>query len=279
MAVSSPEVRPILVVSDATGETAAKMSLAALAQFPQVAKVLSRRYYIRTEEQIQEVLREAKEKKALIVFTFVSELLSTAMQGGAQKMGLIAIDLLSPLLSAMSAFLSASPYAVPGSLHQIDTDYLGRVEAVQYTVKHDDGQNLSGISQADIILVGPSRTAKTPLSIYLAQFGYKVANIPIVLHLAPPKEIYDVDPTRVVGLCIDAHRLVEIREARLKKLKQAVPGYADLERVREEIDYCREFYRQNPKWMIVDVTGRAVEEVATDVMSWVPVKVIGEKRK
>ncbi len=279
MTTSSPEVRPILVVSDATGETAAKMSLAALAQFPQVAKVLSRRYYIRTEEQIQEVLREAKEKNALIVFTFVSEFLSTTMQEGAQKAGLIAIDLLSPLLSAMSAFLNASPYAVPGRLHQIDTDYLGRVEAVQYTVKHDDGQNLSGISKADIILVGPSRTAKTPLSIYLAQFGYKVANIPIVLHLPPPKEIYDVDPARVVGLLIDPHRLVEIREARLKKLKQAVPGYADIERVGEEIDYCREIYRQNPEWMVADVTGRAVEEVATDVMSWVRVNGVRGKQK
>jgi regulator of PEP synthase PpsR (kinase-PPPase family) len=264
-----PGIRPILVVSDATGETAEKISQAALAQFTDAKTVLLRRHNVRTDTQIQEVLQEAKSKKGLIIFTFVLESLRLKMREGALKSGLLAVDLLGPLLTAMSHFLNSPPNSEPGRLHRVDTQYFGRVEAVQFTVKHDDGQNLLGVPNADIVLVGPSRTAKTPLSIYLAQFGYKVANIPIILNLPLPKEIQKVNPDRIVALVIDSQRLMEIREARLQKLNQRVSGYADIEIINQELNYCREIYRQNPKWGIVDVTGRAVEEVATDVISWV----------
>ncbi|MFQ5781043.1 MAG: kinase/pyrophosphorylase, partial [Nitrospiria bacterium] len=146
------------------------------------------------------------------------------------------------------------------------TNYFGRVEAVQFTVKHDDGQNLQGIPHADIVLVGPSRTAKTPLSIYLARFGYKVANIPIVLDIALPKILQVVAQERVIALMIDPHRLHEIREARVKKLNQKIPGYADIESIVKELNYCRKLYRENPAWGVIDVTGRSVEEVAAEVM-------------
>lgn len=263
------EVRPILVVSDATGETAEKISLAALAQFTDAKTAVLRRHYIRTNTQIEEVLQEAKSKRALIIFTFVSESLRLKMREGALQTGLLAVDLLGPILTAMSHFLNSPFLSEPGRVHRVDTNYFGRVEAVQFTVKHDDGQNLIGVPHADIVLVGPSRTAKTPLSIYLAQFGYKVANIPIILNLPLPKELQKVNPGRVVALVIDSTRLMEIREARLQKLNQRVSGYADIEMINQELNYCREIYRQNPKWGIVDVTGRAVEEVATDVIGWV----------
>lgn len=261
------EVRPIFVVSDATGETADKMTQAALSQFSSGKTAVLRRHHIRTEGQIEEVLQEAKSREGLIIFTFVSESLRMKIREGALQAGLLAVDLLGPLLTAMSHFLNSAPHAEPGRLHRIDTDYFSRVEAVQFTVKHDDAQNLRGIRQADIVLVGPSRTAKTPLSIYLAQFGYKVANVPIILDHPVPKELQRVDPERVVGLLIKPHRLMEIREARLKKLKQAISGYADLAVIGRELNYCREIYRQNPKWGVVDVTGRAVEEVANDVIT------------
>lgn len=265
----SAEVRPIFVVSDATGETGEKMSLAALAQFTNAKTVVVRRHNIRLDNQIEEILQEAKSKRGLIIFTFVSESLRLKMREGALQSGLLAVDLLGPLLTAMSHFLNRPANAEPGRLHRVDTNYFGRVEAVQFTVKHDDGQSLQGVPNADIVLVGPSRTAKTPLSIYLAQFGYKVANIPIVLNLPLPKELQKVKPERVVGLVIDSQRLMEIREARLEKLNQRVAGYADLDVIGRELNYCREIYRQNPRWGIVDVTGRAVEEVATDVISWI----------
>ncbi|MFY9269286.1 MAG: pyruvate, water dikinase regulatory protein [Candidatus Manganitrophaceae bacterium] len=265
---SPVDIRPIFVVSDATGETAEKICQAALSQFGDGKAVLARRHYIRTEAQIEEVLQEAKARHALIIFTFVSEALRLKTREGSREKGLMAVDLLGPLLTAMSHFLESPPRAEPGRLHRIDTDYFSRVEAVQFTVKHDDGQSLQGIRQADIILVGPSRTAKTPLSIYLAQFGYKVANVPIILGIPLPKELQKADPMRVVGLIIDPQRLMEIREARLTKLNRRVAGYADMETIIRELNYCREIYRQNPEWGVIDVTGRAVEEVATDIMAW-----------
>jgi len=257
----------IFLVSDSTGETAEKMLKAALAQFTNAKPALVRNRYIRTEEQIEEVIDEAISQSGLIVFTFVSEPLRMKIREGALNSGLFAVDLLGPLLTAMSHYLHKPAHADPGRLHRIDTEYFRRVEAVQFTVKHDDGQNLYGISHADAVLVGPSRTAKTPLSFYLARFGYKVANIPIVLDLPLPSELAEVNPSRVIALIIDPKRLMEIRTGRLKKLKTKVSNYAKMESIVQELKYCRGLYNKNTKWKVIDVTGRAVEEVATDVMT------------
>lgn len=258
----------IFLVSDSTGETAEKISEAALAQFSNAKSVsLARRRYIRTDQQIEAVLHEAQSKEGLIIFTFVSEELRMKIRQGALKKGLLAVDLLGPILTAMSHYLDKPSKSDPGRLHRIDTDYFSRVDAVQFTVKHDDGQNLSGVHQAEIVLIGPSRTAKTPLSIYLARFGFKVANIPLVLNLPLPSVLQRIDPLRVIALIIDPHRLMEIRTARLKKLKQKPSDYTNIDAIIQELKYCRELYRQQPKWEVLDVTGRAVEEVATDVMS------------
>ncbi len=262
-------VSNIFLVSDSTGETAEKIFKAAVAQFTNADTQLHRRRYIRSEEHIKALLDEAKNMEALIIFTFVSEPLRLKMREGALNSGLFAVDLMGPVLTALSHFLDKPAHSEPGRIHRIDTDYFGRVEAVQFTVKHDDGQNIHGLPNADIVLVGPSRTAKTPLSIYLARFGYKVANIPIILNLPLQKELLSVDPNRVVALMIDPKRLMEIRAARLKKLKQPLSNYANIESIVEELKYCREIYRQHPQWEVIDVSGRAVEEVATDVMSWI----------
>lgn len=257
----------IFLVSDSTGETAEKMLKAALAQFTNSKPALVRNRYIRTEEQITEVLEEAKAQSGLIIFTFVSHPLRIKIREGALNSGLFAVDLLGPLLTALSHYLQKPAHADPGRLHRIDSEYFNRVEAVQYTVKHDDGQNLYGISHADAVLVGPSRTAKTPLSFYLARFGYKVANIPLVLNLHIPSELEEVNPERVIALIIDPKRLMEIRMGRIKKLKTKVPNYANIESIVQELKFCRELYNKNPKWKVIDVTGRAVEEVATEVMT------------
>jgi len=259
--------RPIFVISDSTGETAEKILQAVLSQFSGIKPKVVRKIYIRTEQQIADIVKEARDKEGMILFTFVSEILRNTMREESLKTGLLAVDLLGPLLTAMSYFLGTTPQSTPGLLHRVDTDYFSRIEAVQYTVKHDDGQETLSIDQADIVLVGPSRTAKTPLSIYLAQFGYKVANIPIVLNLSLPKDIQRVAQNKVVGLVIDPYRLREIREARMLKMKQKIPGYAEIQQISQELAYCLGLYRQNPKWGIVDVTGRAVEEVTTDVIA------------
>ena len=267
-AVKAPAPSTIFLVSDSTGETAEKIAQAALAQFSYIKSIsLVRRRYIRTGAQIEAVLAEAQKQRGLIIFTFVSESLRMKIREGALKTGLFAVDLLGPILTAMSHFLNRPPSADPGRLHRTDNDYFGRVEAVQFTVKHDDGQNLATVPKADIVLIGPSRTAKTPLSIYLARFGFKVANIPIVPDIPLPPVLWKVDPFRVVALIIDPHRLMEIRIARLKKLRQARSSYTDIGAIVEELKYCRAIYKREPRWGVVDVTGRAVEEVATDVMS------------
>lgn len=255
----------IYLISDSTGETAEKILKAAMAQFPEAETKIVRRRYIRTEDQIEVVIEEAKTSDSLLIFTFVSEPLRMKMREESLHSGLLAVDLLGPLLTAMSHFLDRSPHSEPGLLHQIDREYYGRVEAVQFTVKHDDGQNLHGVIKADIVLVGPSRTAKTPLSIYLARFGHKVANIPLVLNIPIPGVLEKIQQNRVVGLMIDPHRLLEIRSARLKKLKQKKSAYAEINTIIQELNYCRKIYKQHPGWGIIDVTGRAVEEVATDV--------------
>ncbi|MBI3359240.1 MAG: kinase/pyrophosphorylase [Nitrospirae bacterium] len=259
--------RPIFVISDSTGETAEKLLQAVLSQFSVTRPKIIRKSYVRTERQIEEIVQEARDKEGMILFTFVSENLRNIMREEALKTGLLAVDPLGPLLTAMSYFLGTMPQSMPGLLHRVDTDYFSRIEAVQYTVKHDDGQETPSIDQADIVLVGPSRTAKTPLSIYLAQFGYKVANIPIILNLPLPKDLQRVAQNKVIGLVIDPYRLREIREARMLKLKHKIPGYAEIQQITGELAYCREIYRRNPKWGIVDVTGRAVEEVTTDVIA------------
>jgi regulator of PEP synthase PpsR (kinase-PPPase family) len=265
--MNKPKDRPIFVVSDSTGETAEKILLAVLSQFTNIKPTVLRRNYIRTEGQVGEIVKEARASDGMVLFTFVSEILRSTMREEALKTGLLAIDLLGPLLTTMSYFLGIAPQSMPGLLHRVDTDYFSRIEAVQFTVKHDDGQETATLDQADIVLVGPSRTAKTPLSIYLAQFGYKVANIPIVLNMPLPKEIHKIIQSRVVGLLIDASRLVEIREARMEKMKRKIPGYAEIQKITQELAYCREMYWQNPRWGVIDVTGRAVEEVSTDVIT------------
>ncbi len=257
----------IFLVSDSTGETVEKMLKAALAQFTNAKPALVRNRYIRSEEKIEDVLAEAKAQSGMIVFTFVSDPLRMKIREGALKSGLFAVDLLGPLLTAMSHYLHKPAHADPGRLHRIDTEYFSRVEAVQFTVKHDDGQNLYGIGNADAVLVGPSRTAKTPLSFYLARFGYKVANIPLVFNIPVPSELTAVNPARVIALIIDPKRLMEIRMGRVKKLKTKVPNYANMESIVQELKFCRALYNKNPKWKVIDVTGRAVEEVATDVMT------------
>ncbi|RME41081.1 MAG: kinase/pyrophosphorylase, partial [Deltaproteobacteria bacterium] len=181
-------------------------------------------------------------------------------------LGLPAIDLRSSLRSRLGTYWGPSPDQTPGLLHGVDEDYFRRIEAMEFTVKHDDGQELRHLDQADIVLVGVSRTSKTPLSIYLSHRGWKVANVPLVPGVDPPQELMQVDPGKVAGLVIDPQRLVEIRAARMRNLGQDPKrAYADYEKVVEEIRFSRALFRRQP-WIQVDVTGKAVEETANEVL-------------
>ena len=260
-------IRHIYLMSDATGETVDRVVRAALSQFRGVEYKLHRIGKLRSREDVIAALEDALREPGIIVYTLVDSELAMLLRDEAEAMGLDAIDLISPLLYKFSEFIGVAPQMEPGLLYQVNSEYYKRVEAVDFTVKHDDGQDPRGLAKADVVLVGVSRTSKTPLSMYLAHKGYKVANVPLVPGIDPPKELYKVDPNRVVGLIIEAKRLIEIRTARLRNLRQSPRGsYAGHEEVEEELESCRRLYRRNPAWMVIDVTRKSVEESAAEIL-------------
>ncbi len=256
----------IYLLSDATGETAEKMVMAALTQFRDKPVRLKRINNVRTKNQVYESLDEALDQQALIVYTIVNRDLAQLVHDECDSLGLDSIDLLTPLLMKVAHCLKHSPKETPGLLHGVDDAYFRRIEAIEFTVKHDDGQEPRNLHQADIILVGISRTSKTPLSIYLAHRGWKVANVPLVQGIDPPPQLFEIDPKRIAGLIIDPQRLVEVRAARLKNLGQdPKAAYADYEEIEEELKFARKFFRQHP-WSVIDVSSKAVEETANEVL-------------
>ncbi len=256
----------IYLLSDATGETAEKMVMAALTQFRDKPVRMKRVNNVRTKNQVYEALDEALGNRGLVVYTIVNRDLAQLIHDECDGLGLISIDLLTPLLMKVAHYLGRSPKETPGLLHGIDEAYFRRIEAIEFTVKHDDGQEPRNLYQADIVLVGISRTSKTPLSIYLAHRGWKVANVPLVKGIDPPSQLFEVDPKRIAALVIDPQRLVEVRAARLRNLGQDPrAAYADYEEIEEELKYAKKFFRGYP-WVVIDVSSKAIEETANEVL-------------
>lgn len=259
----------IFAVSDATGATAELVVRAALAQFKMVEVEVRRLPNIRTVDEVQRAIETAQASRGIVVHTLVSEELRQAVLREGVKMDVATIDLLGPLLLRLTDLLHISPLVTPGLFRQVGADCLHQIEAIEYTVKHDDGQDPLGLDRADIVLVGVSRTSKTPLSIYLAGRGWRVANVPIILNLPLPGQLMKIDQGRIVGLVVGAERLVELRRARLAH--QDAPrtdAYADLEEVRSELRYSRSLFRK-AGWPVIDMTSKSVEEVATEVLALV----------
>lgn len=260
-------MKHIYLFSDATGETVERVVRAALSQFRDAEVRFHRMSRIRTRDDVLHSLEEVLKERGIVVYTLVDTELAHLLRDEAEAHGLESVDLISPLLYKLSDFFGVPPQKEPGLLYQLNAEYHKRVEAVDFTVKHDDGQDPRGLAKADFVLVGVSRSSKTPLSMYLAHKGYKVANVPLVKGIEPPPELFKVDQGRVVGLLIDSQRLVEIRSARLRNLGQSSRGsYADIEKVEEELDVCRRLYRRNPRWLVIDVTRKSVEESAAEIL-------------
>ncbi|MGH7274493.1 MAG: pyruvate, water dikinase regulatory protein [Nitrospiria bacterium] len=259
----------IYIVSDATGDTAEKMTRAVLSQFKGQSVRVTRHSNIRTEAQMEEVLRQAEAEPGLVIYTMVAGPIREWMHEESVKRSIPAVDLLGPLLTEMAAVFHAQPEAEPGLLHRVDQAYFKRIEAIQFAVKHDDGQSLPTVHQADLVLIGVSRTGKTPLAMYLAQYGYKVANIPILPGRALPRQLFSMEQQKIVGLMIAHEKLVQVRKARLARLQPGLqPGwdYGERSAIISELEYAREIYRQHPEWPVVDVSVRAVEEVASEIL-------------
>ncbi|MFZ5877314.1 MAG: pyruvate, water dikinase regulatory protein [Nitrospirota bacterium] len=260
----------VFLVSDATGETAAHIAEAALSQFERRDVVFIRRPHVRSEEHIRQVVREARSVHGTILYTLVSSTTRARLVEATRLAGVPSLDLIGPLLAHLESFFGLRPKAEPGLLHRMDEEYVKRIEAVQFTVHHDDGQNVQTLHQSDIVLVGVSRTGKTPLSMYMAQYGWKVANVPIVFGVPPPKDLLAMDPAKVVGLTVSPDKLLTVRAARARKFGHLDMAYATNDGITQELEYCRSLFSANRGWRVLDVTTRAVEEIAADIMSALP---------
>jgi len=262
----SEVVYHIFVVSDGTGATAEMVVRAALVQFEPARAVIHRLPYVRTEAQVKEAIEEAAQQKGIVVHTLVSEGLRKAMLLEGRKKDVATIDIMGPLLLRLTDFFQVSSLARPGIFRGMNEEYYRRIDAIEFAVKHDDGQNLHDLQRADLVLVGVSRTSKTPLSIYLAGRTLRVANIPIVLGIEPPAQLFQVEEGKVVGLSLCPERLMEIRKARLRHFPiPSIPSYAELEYIKAELEESLRLFRRNA-WPIVDVTSKSLEEVATEIL-------------
>ncbi len=257
----------VFLLSDGTGETADTLCRAALSQFDinnvEVHKITK----VKTIIVILNAVKDAVEHNGIIFYTIVAEELEKILLKESKKHKVKAISLLGQMLKSLAQFFKTKPIAKPGELRKINETYIKRLEAINFTVKHDDGQKLNELSQADIILLGVSRSSKTPISIFLAHKGYKVSNIPLLINQEIPKELFEANQKKVFGLIVDPELLQGVRFRRLKQSGQGSSKYADLKQVSEEIEFARAMYSKNKRWHIINITEKSIEEVSNEIIS------------
>ncbi|MBL8718021.1 MAG: kinase/pyrophosphorylase [Myxococcales bacterium] len=259
--------RIIDIVSDSTGETAERVVRAALLQFPGQPVQLRLHTRVRNTEGVRAIMQRASADGALVFFTVVSPEMRECIHTATTELKVDAVDLIGSLITKIGSFLEASPVNLPSAMLPLSEEYFRRIEAVEFAVKSDDGREPRNFKKADLVLVGVSRTSKTPLSTLIAQRGLKVANYPIVLGVDPPPEIEEAPQDRCVGLTIGIEQLVQIRRARLKQLGMPVEtNYGLRDHVREELDFAEGIFNKHPSWPVIDVTGRAIEETAVIIL-------------
>jgi regulator of PEP synthase PpsR (kinase-PPPase family) len=260
------EIPVIYVISDALGETAEFVSRAAAAQFNGIRTKLRKIPYVQEETHIDDILEEAVEEQAILVYTLVLSRLRNYIERRAAEKNLVTIDILSPLINALEQKTGLKPKNIPNITHRLDEQYFRKVEAVEFAVKYDDGKDPRGVLFADVVVIGVSRTSKTPLSMYLAHKGIKTANIPLVPEVTPPRELFVIPPNKVFGLILSPEKLNQIRSERLKTLGLgASADYANLNRIMEELEYADQVMKK-VGCMVIDTTTKAVEETASIIM-------------
>ena len=262
---ATKKMRHIFIVSDATGSTCELVVKAALTQFSTSQTTIHRVRYVRNDVQIREVIRDAGKVRGIVVYTLVVPELRRVILTSGRKHAVPIIDILGPVLSRLTDLLELSPMAKPGLFKGLDQAYFERIEAMNFTIKHDDGLRPRDLSKADLVLVGVSRTCKTPISIYLSYRGFKVANVPIVPDARLPEQLFEIDPHKVVGLVIRPERLKLLRKTRAESYRMDLPSYTDLRVIRRELKLSMEIFQERG-WQTFDVTMRSIEEVATVIM-------------
>lgn len=269
--------KSIYIVSDGTGWTAEHCVNAALGQFDYC--LVDRGCPVSTHmfsgiddvERLLEIIKQAVKEDALVVYTLADSSFSSAAEKACKLWGVPSTNVLGPITEAIASHLGVSPSGLPrgASGVPLSDDYFRRIEAIEFTIKQDDGASPQNLAKADIVLTGVSRTGKTPLSIYLAQKGYKVANVPIVMGVEMPRTLFQVDPKKVFGLTINHGVLQDIRKTRAKTLgfsSESRTNYSEMDYIREELEFAGRLFAQNPVWPVIDVTAKAIEETAAVVL-------------
>jgi regulator of PEP synthase PpsR (kinase-PPPase family) len=257
---------PIYVVSGGTGASGDQLVHTVLAQFPESQVPVIMRGHVRHLEQVEAVMAEAAASGGTIVHTMVDTRLRDALTRLAQERNVAAIDLMGDLLSRLTDVLGQEPVSHPGLYRQLHQAYFERVAAIDFAMAHDDGKNPEGWPQADIVLVGVSRVGKTPLSMYLSVLGWKVANVPLVMGLPPPPDLFQLDRRRVIGLNIEPGQLLVHRQQRQRRLGAPGPSaYTDPTAIHEEVEAARQLFRQGG-FFVIDVTDKPIETSADEII-------------
>jgi hypothetical protein len=259
------------LVSDATGTTLLGLARACIAQFEGIEP--SQKFWplIRTKKQLEKVIQKIEATPGPVVFTMVNEDMRSRLQEKCEQLGVPCVAVLDPVIRSLSTYLGLTAKGVPGLQHAMDDAYFRRVSAVDFALRYDDGKELSGLREADVILVGVSRTSKTPTSVFLARRGVKAANIPIVPGVPIPEDRLTLEHPMYVGLTTSPKRLVQIRRNRLKaddkdSIKIEENAYLDEEKIEQEIRDARRLYSKHG-WPVIDVTKRSVEETAAEILA------------
>ncbi len=262
------KIYQVYQVSDSTGEALDRIFLAIKAQFIDFECKTIHYSFTRTENQINKIISKCKEEKNVIVlYTIIDKNLSKNLAAKCKENNIPSFEILGNIISDFSKLLKKEPIRKPGGQHILDEEYYKRIEAVQFTISHDDGKIISDLEKSDVVLVGISRTSKTPTSIYLANRGYKVANIPLILNKDVPNKLIEISKkTCIVGLICDATRLSDVRRNRIHSLNEDRPGdYTDEKKILNELEDSKKLFKKN-NWPTIDVTRKSVEETAASII-------------
>lgn len=255
------------LVSDSTGETVSAVSRSAMAQFENIEAEEHVWSLVRTKGQVERVLDGIRNHPGFVMYTVADKALRKQLKAGCREMNIPCISVISRTIADLSSFLGVKTTAHhPGKQHDLDEDYFERMEAINYSLTHDDGQSTWDLDEAEIIIVGVSRTSKSPTSMYLAYRGFRTANVPYVKGVPLPENLTKIDGPMIIGLTVSPDRLVQIRKNRLLSLnEQEETDYVDIDEVKKEIAEAKRFYLKH-QWPIIDVTRRSVEETAANII-------------
>jgi [pyruvate, water dikinase]-phosphate phosphotransferase / [pyruvate, water dikinase] kinase len=252
-------------VSDSTGDTVHSVARACLVQFDEAQAIEHVWSMVRTRSQIERVIAGIQANPGMVLFTMVNDALRQVLVEGCRRLQVPAIPVLDPIIGALASYLGRESRGLPGKQHLLDSEYFARIDAMTFALNHDDGQSSWGINDADVCLVGVSRSSKTPTCLYLANRGIKAANVPFVPGVPLPPELMNAEKPLIVGLTNDPERLIHLRRNRLSMLDHnEATDYTDLEAVRAEVREARRLFAER-HWPVIDVTRRSIEETASSI--------------